>query len=119
MFIAVIKRLPSWLRRNASTGKQQLRPWSPITPPWRGTYMCLRRKNPDSGLPIIKVFLNPLMAWIWIGVVIVTIGTVVALTPNMTAALATQRNSRATAAEPRIEHEPEVAIAGRVAIDQS
>jgi cytochrome c-type biogenesis protein CcmF len=73
-------------------------------------YVIYAGKNPDTGLPIIKVFLNPLMAWIWIGVVIVAIGTLVALAPNLSAALATQRNSRP---EPRIEHEPEVAIAGR------
>jgi cytochrome c-type biogenesis protein CcmF len=73
-------------------------------------YVIYAGKNPESGLPIIKVFLNPLMAWIWIGVVIVAIGTLVALAPNLSAALATQRNSRP---EPRIEHEPEVAIAGR------
>jgi cytochrome c-type biogenesis protein CcmF len=73
-------------------------------------YVVYAGKNPDTGLPIIKVFLNPLMAWIWIGVVIVAIGTLVALAPNLSAALATQRNSRP---EPRIEHEPEVAIAGR------
>jgi cytochrome c-type biogenesis protein CcmF len=42
-------------------------------------------------LPIIKVFLNPLMAWIWIGVVVVAIGTLVALAPNLSAALASGR----------------------------
>ena len=50
------------------------------------------------------------LAWIWIGVVIVAIGTLVALAPNLSAALAAQRSGRP---EPRIEHEPEVAIAGR------
>ena len=54
-------------------------------------YVIYAGKNPDSGLPIIKVFLNPLMAWIWIGVVIVAIGTLVALAPNLSAALASGR----------------------------
>ena len=59
-------------------------------------YVIYAGKNPDTGQPIIKVFLNPLVAWIWIGVGIVVFGTGVALVPNMTAALAASRN-RATA----------------------
>lgn len=54
-------------------------------------YVIYAGKDPDTGQPIIKVFLNPLVAWIWIGVVIVIIGTFVALTPNMTAAFAASR----------------------------
>ena len=41
-------------------------------------YVVYEGKNPDSGLPIIKVFLNPLVAWIWIGVFIVIAGTATA-----------------------------------------
>jgi cytochrome c-type biogenesis protein CcmF len=59
-------------------------------------YVIYAGKNPDTGQPIIKVFLNPLIAWIWIGVGIVVLGTGVALIPNMTAALAASR-SRAAA----------------------
>ena len=52
------------------------RPWSRTTPLWPGTCTSsMQGKNPDTGLPIIKVFLNPLMAWIWIGVGIVVFGT--------------------------------------------
>ncbi len=65
-------------------------------------YVIYAGKNPDTGQPIIKVFLNPLVAWIWIGVGIVVLGTGVALVPNMTAALAASRN-RATALEPSAE----------------
>jgi cytochrome c-type biogenesis protein CcmF len=54
-------------------------------------YVVYAGKNPDSGQPIIKVFLNPLVAWIWIGVMIVVGGTAVALSPNLTAALAASR----------------------------
>ena len=53
--------------------------------------MVYAGKNPDSGQPIIKVFLNPLVAWIWIGVLFVVLGTAVALSPNLTAALAARR----------------------------
>ncbi|MGA7317949.1 MAG: cytochrome c-type biogenesis CcmF C-terminal domain-containing protein, partial [Silvibacterium sp.] len=55
-------------------------------------YVIYAGKNPDTGQPIIKVFLNPLIAWIWIGVGIIVFGTGVALVPNMTAALAASRN---------------------------
>ena len=54
-------------------------------------YVIYAGKNPDTGRPIVKIFLNPLVAWIWIGVVIVIIGTGVALAPNMTAAYAASR----------------------------
>src|SRR5208337_642631 len=55
-------------------------------------YVIYAGKNPDTGQPIIKVFLNPLVAWIWIGVIIVILGTFVALTPNMTVAFAASRS---------------------------
>lgn len=47
-------------------------------------YVIYEGKNPDTGKPIIKVFINPLMNWIWIGVLIVVMGTFLALVPNMT-----------------------------------
>jgi cytochrome c-type biogenesis protein CcmF len=46
-------------------------------------YTVFEGTNPDSGLPIIKAFLNPLIAWIWIGVAIVVAGTFIALAPNL------------------------------------
>jgi cytochrome c-type biogenesis protein CcmF len=80
-------------------------------------YVIYAGKNPDSGLPIIKVFLNPLMAWIWIGVIIVAVGTLVALAPNLSAALASSRTRGVGEAEkpiaPRLLDEQEVAVAGR------
>ncbi len=46
-------------------------------------YVIYEGKNPDTDRPIIKVFLNPLMAWIWIGVLIVIAGTLLGLAPNL------------------------------------
>ena len=46
-------------------------------------YVIYEGKNPDTDRPIIKVFLNPLMNWIWIGVLIVVFGTLLALVPNL------------------------------------
>jgi cytochrome c-type biogenesis protein CcmF len=62
-------------------------------------YVVYAGKNPDSGQPIIKVFLNPLVAWIWIGVLVVVAGTAVALSPNLTAALAASRTKTVPARE--------------------
>jgi cytochrome c-type biogenesis protein CcmF len=39
--------------------------------------------NPDSGQPIIKAFLNPLVSWIWAGVALMVFGTLVALVPSL------------------------------------
>ncbi len=47
-------------------------------------YVIFEGRNPDTDNPIIKAFLNPLIAWIWIGVGIVVIGTLFALAPNLT-----------------------------------
>src|SRR5271165_5915311 len=46
-------------------------------------YLVYTGKNPDTGKPIIKAHVNPLVMSIWIGVVVVGIGTVLALIPNM------------------------------------
>jgi cytochrome c-type biogenesis protein CcmF len=48
----------------------------------RDLYVIYAGKNPDSGQPIIKVFLNPLVNWIWIGVVVIILGTAIALFPS-------------------------------------
>ena len=45
----------------------------------------------ETGKPIIKAYLNPLVSWIWVGVIIVVLGTIVALFPNMQAAAALER----------------------------
>jgi cytochrome c-type biogenesis protein CcmF len=49
-------------------------------------YVIYMGRNPETDKPIIKVFLNPLMNWIWIGVLIVVMGTFLALVPNLTRA---------------------------------
>ncbi len=45
-------------------------------------YVIFMGRNQDSNRPIIKAFLNPLIVWIWIGVLIVVAGTGFALVPN-------------------------------------
>ncbi len=61
-------------------------------------YTVYEGTDPDSNMPEIKVFLNPLIAWIWIGVVIVVLGTFIALVPNLvrSPARVRQENSAGT-----------------------
>jgi cytochrome c-type biogenesis protein CcmF len=48
-------------------------------------YLVFAGKNPESNQPIIKAHVNPLVVWIWIGLVVTVFGTGVALTPNRAA----------------------------------
>ncbi len=49
----------------------------------RDLYVVFEGRNPETDKPIIKVFLNPLVNWIWIGVGIVIFGTGIALFPPL------------------------------------
>ncbi len=46
-------------------------------------YVVFEGTNPDNNRPIIKFFVNPLVNWIWLGVVIVIFGTFIALVPPL------------------------------------
>lgn len=48
----------------------------------RDLYVIYAGVNPDTGHPIIKAHLNPLVPWIWIGLVVMVLGTGLALVPN-------------------------------------
>jgi cytochrome c-type biogenesis protein CcmF len=50
-------------------------------------YVVYAGQNPESGQPVIHAYLNPLVKWIWLGGVIVVMGTIVALMPNRRTAL--------------------------------
>jgi cytochrome c-type biogenesis protein CcmF len=45
-------------------------------------YLVYEGRNETTGRPIIKAHVNPLVPWIWIGLIIMVFGTVVALVPN-------------------------------------
>ena len=45
-------------------------------------YLVYEGQNPDTGRPIIKAHLNPLVSWIWVGVLVMVFGTIAALFPN-------------------------------------
>jgi cytochrome c-type biogenesis protein CcmF len=48
----------------------------------RDLYVVYEGINQDTGRPIIKAHLNPMVPWIWIGLVIMIFGTITALVPN-------------------------------------
>jgi cytochrome c-type biogenesis protein CcmF len=68
-------------------------------------YVVFEGTNPDTGQPIIKAFLNPLVSWIWAGVVLLVIGTFLALIPSQTPVTATSRipAARTPQAEPALK----------------
>ncbi|MGZ4826380.1 MAG: heme lyase CcmF/NrfE family subunit [Terriglobales bacterium] len=63
-------------------------------------YLVYSGLNEDTGRPLIRAHLNPLVLWIWIGVLIVIAGTGVALVPNAAPVRATVPARVAAAAEP-------------------
>jgi cytochrome c-type biogenesis protein CcmF len=65
--------------------------------PQADLYVIFMGRDQQTNKPIIKVFLNPLIAWIWIGVLIVVAGTMFALVP---AAVARRREAAASLAIP-------------------
>jgi cytochrome c-type biogenesis protein CcmF len=48
-------------------------------------YIVYEGVNQDTGRPIIKVHLNPLVMWIWVGLLVMIFGTIIALVPNAAA----------------------------------
>jgi cytochrome c-type biogenesis protein CcmF len=65
-------------------------------PEW-DLYVVYEGTNPDTGQPIIKAFLNPLVGWIWAGLVVLVLGTLVALVPALSPATAALRVPARTA----------------------
>ena len=68
-------------------------------------YVVYEGTNPDTGQPIIKAFLNPLVGWIWLGVAVIAFGTVIALVPNLSPATAALRVpvAQVVSAEPALK----------------
>jgi cytochrome c-type biogenesis protein CcmF len=50
-------------------------------------YVVFAGQSPETQLPVIHAYLNPLVKWIWFGGVLVVFGTIVALLPNRRAVL--------------------------------
>jgi len=48
----------------------------------RDLYLVYEGVNQDTGRPIIKAHLNPMVPWIWTGLLIMIFGTIISLIPN-------------------------------------
>jgi cytochrome c-type biogenesis protein CcmF len=53
-------------------------------------YVVYEGANPETGQPIIKAFLNPLVSWIWAGALLMILGTLTALTPKQLSVVSDQ-----------------------------
>jgi cytochrome c-type biogenesis protein CcmF len=51
-------------------------------------YVVYAGESPENQTPVIHAYLNPLVKWIWLGGVVVVLGTLVTLLPNRRAVLA-------------------------------
>jgi cytochrome c-type biogenesis protein CcmF len=67
-------------------------------------YLVYEGQNPDTGHPIIKAHLNPMVTWIWIGLVVMVFGTILSLVPNGAPIRATLRKT--TGAEVHVQPAP-------------
>ncbi len=72
------------------TGQPQTMVAIHSTPEW-DLYVVYEGTNPDTSQPIIKAFLNPLVGWIWAGLAILVLGTLIALVPSLSPATASLR----------------------------
>jgi cytochrome c-type biogenesis protein CcmF len=85
------------------TGQPQTMVAIHSTPSW-DLYVVYEGTNPDTGQPIIKAILNPLVGWIWAGLVVLVFGTLIALVPSITPQTASLRMpARATPTEPALK----------------
>src|SRR6267378_3096899 len=50
-------------------------------------YVVFAGENPETQAPVIHAYLNPLVKWIWLGGLVVVLGTLVTLLPNRRAVL--------------------------------
>jgi cytochrome c-type biogenesis protein CcmF len=72
-------------------------------------YVVFAGTDPDTQLPVIHAFLNPLVKWIWFGGVTVVFGTLIALLPNRRSVLVL-----APASQPAVQPLPHAIAASRI-----
>jgi cytochrome c-type biogenesis protein CcmF len=60
-------------------------------------YVVFEGMNPDTGRPVIKAMLNPLVGWIWTGAALIFFGALVALIPRQLTANSGQQTVQKTA----------------------
>lgn len=69
-------------------------------------YVVYAGQSNDGANPVVQVYINPLVNWIWIGALVLVLGTSVALVPSKSA-----RRRVARTGAPRLKEEP-VAASG-------
>jgi cytochrome c-type biogenesis protein CcmF len=57
--------------------------------------------NSDSGNPIIRVHINPLVFWIWAGAYVLIFGTLLAMVPSLATARVPVRSAATVLADTR------------------
>ncbi len=67
-------------------------------------YVVYAGQDPDTNVPVIHAYLNPLVKWVWLGGVIVVFGTLLALMPNRRVALALQATAETSPAQAAVVH---------------
>src|SRR5437016_3527648 len=63
-------------------------------------YVVFAGIDPDTQVPVIHAYLNPLVKWIWFGGVTVVFGTLIALSPNRRSVLVLAPAQQPATAEP-------------------
>jgi cytochrome c-type biogenesis protein CcmF len=82
------------------TGQPQTMVAIHSVPSW-DLYVVYEGTNPDTNRPIIKAIINPLVGWIWAGLVVLVFGTLIALVPSLSPSTASVRvPARAAPSEP-------------------
>jgi cytochrome c-type biogenesis protein CcmF len=61
-------------------------------------YVVYAGRSPDNDVPVVHTYLNPLVKWIWLGGVVVVLGTIVTLLPNRRAVMALSAAQQVAAA---------------------
>ena len=51
-------------------------------------YVVYAGRSPENQVPVIHAYLNPLVKWVWLGGLVVVLGTILALVPNRQPVLA-------------------------------
>ncbi len=61
----------------------------------RDLYVVYQGNSPTNGEPVIHAYLNPLVHWIWLGGLVMMLGTILALLPSQLPLIARSRNHEA------------------------
>jgi cytochrome c-type biogenesis protein CcmF len=61
--------------------------------PWEDLYMILGGVDPDGTAATLKILVNPMVMWIWIGGLIITLGALITMIPGRPAKAATEASA--------------------------